>query len=52
MRERIDLAQNARAGLKPGREHNSEITIFESDGSCIAGAVVTAAIYVKLRSWV
>ena len=35
------------AGLKPGREDDSEITVFESDGTHIQSAAVVHLIYRK-----
>lgn len=37
------------AGVKPGREYDAEITIFESDGTGISGAGVAAKIYQKVK---
>jgi len=35
------------AGVKPGREDDSEITVFESDGTHIQSAAVVHLIYRK-----
>ena len=37
------------AGIKPGREHPEEITIFESDGTNIQSAAVVWLIYNKVK---
>jgi alanine dehydrogenase len=37
------------AGLKPGRENDTEITIFESDGTTIQSASVSWMLYKKVR---
>jgi len=37
------------AGVKPGREDNSEITVFESDGTHIQSAAVAWLIYEKVK---
>jgi len=46
-KERIWRIGEVVAGLKPGRENDSEITVFESDGTHIQSASVVHLIYQK-----
>ena len=38
------------AGIKPGREYDSEITFFESDGTHMQSAGVAYLIYEKVKN--